>query len=62
MATFEIFKRVDGKFDWRLKSANGEIIATAGQGFHTKGGAEVGIAAVKRDAATADTKDLTGTR
>lgn len=59
MASFEIFKRTDGKFDWRLKSANGEIIATAGQGFHTKGGAEVGISAVKKDAPTAEIKDLT---
>lgn len=62
MASFEIFKRIDGKFDWRLKSANGEIIATAGQGFHTKGGAEVGIAAVKKDAPAAEIKDLTLTK
>ena len=59
MAQFEIFKRVDGKFDWRLRSGNNEIVATARQGFESKQGAEVGIAAVKRDAASAPTKDLT---
>jgi uncharacterized protein len=59
MATLEIFKRTDGRFDWRLRSANGLLIATAGQGFDSKEGAKNGIAAVKSDAASAEIKDLT---
>jgi hypothetical protein len=59
MATFEVFKRTDGKFDWRLRSANGLLIATAGQGFDSKEGAKTGIAAVKRDAPSAEIKDQT---
>jgi uncharacterized protein YegP (UPF0339 family) len=30
----EIYRRADGKYAWRLKAGNGEIIATdGGQGF-----------------------------
>ena len=30
---FEVYKGKDKQFWWRLKSSNGEIIATCGQGF-----------------------------
>lgn len=34
MTELDIYRRVDGKFAWRLKAGNGEIIATdGGQGF-----------------------------
>jgi uncharacterized protein YegP (UPF0339 family) len=46
----------DLKWRWRLRSANGQIIAN-GQGYTTKDAAQDGIAAVKRDAG-ADLKDL----
>jgi uncharacterized protein YegP (UPF0339 family) len=59
VAKFQIYKRTDGEYGWRLKSANGQTIAIAGEGFKAKAGAENGIAAVKKDASSATTEDLT---
>lgn len=53
MAKFEILRDVRGEYRWRLRSANGQILAIGGEGFKSKSGAENGIAAVKRDAADA---------
>jgi uncharacterized protein YegP (UPF0339 family) len=57
MATFGLYAGKDLKWRWRLRSANGQIIAN-GQGYTTKDAAQDGIAAVKRDAAGADVKEL----
>jgi uncharacterized protein YegP (UPF0339 family) len=36
----EVYKRHDGKWAWRIKAANGEIVATdGGQGYETRAGA-----------------------
>lgn len=59
MTKFQIFRRADGQYEWRLKSANGRIIATAGQGFKRKSGAKRGIDAVKNDASRARIEDTT---
>jgi uncharacterized protein len=59
MATFELYQGSDNQYRWRLKSANGQIIATGGEGYTSKAGAQNGIAAVKRDAPTAPVEDLT---
>jgi uncharacterized protein YegP (UPF0339 family) len=59
MAKFHIYKRTDGQFGWRLKSANGQTIAIGGEGFTSKDGAKNGIAAVKRDAPGATVQDDT---
>ena len=32
-AKFEIYKDTKGEFRWRLKSANGQTIATGGEGL-----------------------------
>jgi uncharacterized protein YegP (UPF0339 family) len=37
-----------------MKSANGQIIATGGEGYTSKSGVENGIAAVQRDAPGAE--------
>jgi uncharacterized protein len=58
MAKFEIFRDVRGEYRWRLRSSNGQIFAIGGEGFKQKSAAESGIAAVKRDAAVAEIKDL----
>jgi hypothetical protein len=60
MASFELFTDKAGEYRWRLRSGNSEIIASSGEGFKAKAGAENGIEAVKRDAASAEVKDLTG--
>lgn len=37
----EIYKRNDGKFAFRVKASNGEVVATdGGQGYNAKGDAE----------------------
>lgn len=59
MASFELYKGNDNQYRWRLKSGNGQIIATGGEGYTTKAGAQNGIDAVKRDAPTAPVFDLT---
>lgn len=58
MAKFELYKGSDSQYRWRLKSANGQVIATGGEGYTTKASAENGIAAVKRDAPAATIDDL----
>jgi uncharacterized protein len=57
MAKFELYKDAKGEYRWRLKSGNGQIIATGGEGYTSKAGALNGIEAVKRDATTATTDD-----
>jgi uncharacterized protein YegP (UPF0339 family) len=56
---FVLFKDAAGKFRFNLKAANGEIIATS-EAYWTKGGAEVGIASVKRNAPVAIVVDISG--
>jgi uncharacterized protein YegP (UPF0339 family) len=57
-AKFELYQDAKGEYRWRLKSANGQTIATGGEGYTSKGGAENGIAAVKRDAPGAPIEDV----
>lgn len=58
-AKFELYKSANGEFRWRMKSANGQIIATGGEGYTRKDGALNGIEAVKRDAPSATVDDQT---
>jgi len=48
---FEIYRAPDG-WRWRLKSRNGEIVAS-GEAYTSKRGAERGAAACRRNAAAA---------
>ncbi len=58
MPKFELFKGSDDKYYFRLKAANGEIVAHT-QGYATKQGAQDGIVSVKKNAPIATTVDLT---
>jgi uncharacterized protein YegP (UPF0339 family) len=58
-AKFEVYKSPNGEYRWRLKSANGQIIATGGEGYTRKDGALNGIDAVRRDAVAATVDDQT---
>jgi uncharacterized protein YegP (UPF0339 family) len=49
---FEIYEDAANAFRWRLKAANGEILATSGQGYKAKGSCERGVALIKSEAAT----------
>jgi uncharacterized protein len=54
---FELFKDADGKFQFRLKTANGEIIAS--KGYTSKAGADNGTKSVKTNAPGATVVDKT---
>ena len=56
--TFEIYRDRKGEFRFRLKSRNGEIVAT-GESYPSKAIAKRGIAAVQRAAADAKVVDTT---
>lgn len=51
-AKFEIYQDAKGEYRFRLKSGNGEVVAT-GESYPTAAGARAGVAAVQRAAATA---------
>lgn len=55
---FEVYEDRSGKFRFRLKADNGEVVAT-GQAYETKAAAVKGTKAVQRAAADAAIKDLT---
>jgi uncharacterized protein len=59
MAKFELYADKGGKFRFRLKAGNGEIIAVS-EAYNSKASAKNGIASVKRNAPKADTVDMTG--
>jgi hypothetical protein len=56
---FELFVDSAGEWRWRLVASNEEIIASSGEGYSTKQGAERCIQSVKRGAPVADIEDLT---
>ena len=58
MAKFEIYKDAAGKFRFRLRAPNGEIIAT-GEVYASKDGCQKGIESVKTNAAKAQIVDTT---
>lgn len=55
---FEIFKDVAGKFRFRLRAPNGEIIATS-EAYESKDGCKDGISSVIENAPKAIIQDLT---
>ena len=56
MPKFEIHKDAAGKFRFRLKAPNGEVIAT-GEAYATKDGCKKGIESVKTNAPRATVVD-----
>lgn len=55
---FEIYKDKKGEYRFRLKAANGEVIAT-GESYKSKASCENGIDSIKRNAPDAKLVDLT---
>jgi uncharacterized protein len=50
---FELYRDGNGEWRWRLKAANGQVVATSGEGYVARSDAEHGIELVKRNAASA---------
>ena len=55
---FEIYKDAAEKFRFRLKAANGEVIAS-GEAYESKDGCKNGIESTKNNAPIAEIVDLT---
>ena len=56
---FELYKDSRGSFRWRLKAANGRIMATASEGYTTKANCRGAIETIQRGAAGASIEDRT---
>ncbi len=56
---FELYKDKAGKFRFRLKASNGQIIATSSEAYESKTAAQNGIDSIKRHATDATIADLT---
>ena len=56
---FELYKDKAGKFRFRLKASNGQIIATSSEAYESKSAAQNGIDSIKRHATEAAISDLT---
>ncbi|MEV0648133.1 DUF1508 domain-containing protein [Phytomonospora sp. NPDC050363] len=54
---FELYTDEAGKYRWRLKSGNGEIIAV-GEAYESRSGAVIGIESVKAHAPDAEIRRL----
>jgi hypothetical protein len=59
-ATFELYEDNAGEWRWRLRHANGNIIADSGEGYTTKDNARNGIESVKTNAADATIEEVDG--
>ena len=55
---FELYKDKGGKFRFRLKASNGQVIAT-GEAYETKASAAKGIESVRKNASGAALDDQT---
>lgn len=58
-AKFELYKDMAGKFRFKLKAANGNVLA-ASDGYDTKRSAMNGIKSVQKNATEAEVDDRTG--
>jgi uncharacterized protein YegP (UPF0339 family) len=56
-AKFELYNDKGGKFRFRLKAANGQVIA-ASEAYNTKAAAKNGIASIKKNAAGAEVVEV----
>jgi len=58
MPKFEIYKDTAGKYRFRLKAANGEVIAV-GEAYESKDGCKNGIESIKTSAPIAEIVEIT---
>jgi uncharacterized protein YegP (UPF0339 family) len=56
-AKFEVYQDKSGKYRFRLKAGNGEVIAT-GEAYESKSSCLNGIESVKKNAADAEIKEI----
>jgi len=56
-ATFELYQDKAGKFRWRLRHQNGNVIADSGESYESKASALNGIKSVKENAPAAPVEE-----
>jgi uncharacterized protein YegP (UPF0339 family) len=56
-AKFELYKDRGGKYRFRLKAPNGQIIASS-EGYNSKASAKNGIESIKKNAAKAEVVEV----
>ena len=56
---FELYQDKAGKYRFRLKSSNGQVIAV-GEAYESKSAAQNGIASVQKNAPGAETVEVDG--
>jgi uncharacterized protein YegP (UPF0339 family) len=56
---FEVYEDKAMEYRWRLKAANGQVVAASSQGYKKKADCEHAIDLIKEGAAKAAVKDLT---
>ena len=54
---FQMYRDSKGGYRWKLKAANGKVIATGGEAYTTKAACQSGIDLVMKGAATATIED-----
>jgi len=55
---FEVYEDEKKEHRWRLKAANGQVVATSSEGYKAKADAEKAIAAIKAEAAKAEVVEV----
>ena len=58
-AVFEVYKDRGGEYRFRLRGADGNLLAIAGKGYDKKADCQAVIDAIKKDAAKAKVEDDT---
>jgi uncharacterized protein YegP (UPF0339 family) len=53
---FEVYQDAANHYRWRLKAGNGEILATAGQGYRSKADCQKSVERIQTEASTAKLK------
>jgi uncharacterized protein YegP (UPF0339 family) len=56
---FEIYEDGKKEFRWRLKAANGQVIASSGQGYKDKRDCKKGVEVIMTGAASATVEEVT---
>lgn len=54
---FELYKNTQGKYDFRIKSKNGKILASSVQGYENKADVKHAIDLIKNHAKDAEIKE-----
>ncbi len=54
--TYEVYEDKKGEYRWRLKAANGNVLATPGDGYKRKADCLHGIDVIQKEAGKAKTK------